>query len=359
MTLTPRDILAQNRRDAIAYSERTGVAAVREVLKKAEADLVARLAAMRVPTTAMFSRETLNATLVQVRHVLLQVGTGMTSVLTSGAEGAAEQAAGGTIDYLARVEALFRGGAAPLDLDTASMFERAKVGARSSILQRLATSGEPQQPPGGLAEPHRAKPGILQRYGLATIGDFEDELRTGILARRSWTEQKQALVAKSPFLQGNPGFWAERIVRTESMGAYSRGAWEANRDANEQLGDMLKIVAATFDDRTSSDSYAVHGQIRRPDEAFESWFGLYQHPPNRPNDREVVVPHRISWPIPDYLKWRTDAEIAERWTKEKRKGPPPARPKMTSIDVSRIGQEQPPPRRRPPRASPPPEPDDE
>lgn len=126
------------------------------------------------------------------------------------------------------------------------------------------------------------------------------------------------------------------------MGAYNRAGWEANREADDQLGDMVKILSATFDDRTGSDSFAVHGQIRRPDEAFESWFGLYQHPPNRPNDREIVVPHRISWPIPEYLKWRADDEIKARWTREKRKGPPPERPKMTTIEIDQFGRAEPP-----------------
>lgn len=336
---TPRDILADNRRQALDYVQRAGSGSARRVLERAERELVARLASMKMTGTT-FTGESMRATLAQVREVLRGLRSGMETVLVDGAASAAEQAAGGTIDYLNRVDRQFRGiGTQPLAIDEAAMFEQARVGARASILRRLASSGGTA--PGAQFAPHPAKPGILDRYGLSTIQMFEGEMQQGMLQRKSWDEMKASIVGKSPFLQGKPAFWAERIVRTEAMGSLNRGSWEATREADNQLGDMIKILSATFDDRTGSDSFAVHGQIRRTDEAFESWFGLYQHPPNRPNDREIVVPHRISWPIPGYLRWKEDGEIVARWTKEKRKGTPPPRPNMTTIPVGSFGQAPP------------------
>lgn len=334
---TPRDVLAQNRRDAVDLVQRVGTTRARQILEAAERELVARLATMKASGT--FTTESAKTALAQVREVLKGLRLGMTGVLVDGAVQAAENAAQGTIDYLGRVESEFRGiGVQPLALDEASVFESAKVGARTSVLRRLASSGTGA--PGSPKAEHPAKLGILDRYGLSTIEVFEKEFQTGVVARKSWEEMKVSIVGKSTFLQGKPAHWAERIVRTEMMGAYNRAGWEANREADDQLGDMVKIVSATFDDRTGSDSIAVHGQIRLPDEAFESWFGLYQHPPNRPNDREIVVPHRISWPIPKYLAWRDDGEVAARWAKEKRKGSPPPRPNMTTIDLGKFGQQK-------------------
>jgi hypothetical protein len=106
---------------------------------------------------------------------------------------------------------------------------------------------------------------------------------------------------------------------------------------------MVKILAATFDHRTSADSYAVHGQIRRPEEFFDTWTGQVMHPPARPNDREVVVPHRVSWPIPDELKPKSDAEIAARWSAEGRKGSPPPRPRISTVPLDSFGKEPEPP----------------
>lgn len=334
-----RDILARNRREALAFAQRAGSDRLSGVLGAAEKELIARLGNVRAGL-ATFTRANLESALVQVRAVLGGVNAGMSDVLTSNAGSAAELGANGTIDYLRRLDRQFRGtGTMALNLDTAAMFERATVGARASVLRRLVSSGTGA--PGAPQAASPAKPGILARYGVGVIGDFEKEMQVGLLARSSWEDVKAKLVAKSPFLQGKPAFWAERIVRTESMAALGRGAWEANREADDQLGDVVKVLAATFDDRTGADSYAVHGQIRRPDEAFESWFGLYQHPPNRPNDREVVVPHRLSWPVPPYLVPKTDAEVAKRWEQEKRKGATPPRPIMSTVTKGLMGKKPP------------------
>ncbi len=319
--------------------ERSGLDRTRGILEKAERELVERLAMVRTgPGT--FTYEQMKSALLQIRQVLVGLRPGMKEALVDGALTAADYATQGTIDYLGRLDRDFRGlGGQPLALDEAAMFEQARVGARSSVLRRLSSSGTGV--PGAPKEAHVAKEGILDRYGTGVIRSFEEELQRAILTKKPWDEIRSAIVARSPFLQEKPLFWAERIVRTELMGAYNRAGWEANREADEQLGDMVKIVSATFDDRTGSDSFAVHGQIRYPDEAFESWFGLYQHPPNRPNDREIVVPHRISWPLPDYLKWRTDSEVSDRWKREKRKGPPPERPKMTTVPLTMFGRPPP------------------
>lgn len=336
---TPRDILAQNRQDSLDLIERVGTTRTKLILERSERELVARLASVKMagPT---FTTENLKTTLAQVREVLNGIRNGMEDVLVGGAAEAAEAATQGTIDYLETADRHFKGiGSRPLALDEASMFEQARVGARSSVLRRLASSGDGV--PGAPAGPHPAKLGILDRYGFHVIGKFEEDLQAGVVGRKSWDEVKENLVASSPFLKGKPAFWAERIVRTESMGAYNRGGWEATRNADDQLGDMVKILSATFDERTGSDSFAVHGQIRLPDEAFQSWFGFFQHPPDRPNDRGIVVPHRMSWAIPKYLAWKTADEIKARWVKEKRKGNPPERPIMTTVPLSSFGKPPP------------------
>lgn len=353
---TPREILAQNRRDAIDYVSRAGLGKTRKLLESAEGELVRRLSSMQ-GAAMTFTRAQLEAALLQVRDVIGGVNLGMRDVLLDGAGSAASLATRGAIDYLGRLDKQFRGvGVRPIGLDEASMFETATTGARASILRRLASSGTGA--PGAPVQEHPDRPGILARYGMNVISHFEEQMRVGIIARSSWEEVKGKLLGVSPFLRGQPASWAERIVRTEMMGAYNRGGWEANREANEQLGDMIKVLSATFDDRTASDSYAYHGMIRRPDEAFEAWGGhLYQHPPNRPNDREIVVPHRMSWPLPPYLVQKKDAEVVARWTAEKRKGSPPPRPKMSTVPIADIGRVKPPKtsERRPPRERIPPE----
>lgn len=140
------------------------------------------------------------------------------------------------------------------------------------------------------------------------------------------------------------GYYAINGIYTGNcMGAYNRSILENGEEANEVVGgDMVKILVAGFDDRTGWDSYQVHGQIRRLDEPFE-WVTkngdtiAYMTPPNRPNDREVVVFHRMAWPIPDELKPVSDSEYEARFAEQNKKGSPPERPKMSTVPLSAFG----------------------
>lgn len=297
------------------------------MLEKAERDLQRRLRhaeRLQGDGDETFTMAQLRVTLIQVEAVLKEVKAGMKSLLLDVQPDVSAAATTGAVEYLRASEKRFKGVGERLPLNEAMMLDRASRGSKSSLLHRLEGDS-------------KAGPGILERYGDATIERFEQELQQRFVAKKSWGDTRARLVEASPFLQQAPGSWAERIVRTEVMGVHGAAAWEAGRDANQQLGDMVKILSATFDNRTAADSYAVHGQIRKLDQAFGSWNGPHMYPPQRPNDREVVVNHRISWPIPPELAWKSEGEIAGRWAKEKRSGAMPARPAMTTVPLDQFG----------------------
>jgi hypothetical protein len=327
---SPADVLKTNQKRALALAERTGPARVRRMLLRAQADLVRRLReteGLAAPGEEPFTQARLRVTLEQVRAVLRDLLPGMRGAIVDASREAAERRAQDTLRYLNRAEKRFTGIAGPLPIDEAGMLDAAARGTEASVLRRIASDPA-----------HPGRPGVLDRYGESVVGDFEERLQTRFLARQSWGEVRDAVVGASDFLQAKPAHWAERIVRTELMGAQNRAGWESIRFAQRELGDVVKVVSCVFDSRTGADSYAVHGQIRRPEEAFASWFGLFQHPPDRPNDRGVVVPHRVAWPIPPELQPRSDGEVATRWSAEGRKGSPPARPKMTTVDRRIFGK---------------------
>lgn len=311
------------------------------MLEKAERDLRVRLKqaeSLSGPGAGSFTATQLRGTLAQVQAVLADVKRGIKETVVDKAKDQAIEASDDVVEYLAKADRAFKGIAQPLAINEAAMMERAVSGVQSSALRRLVYGVDNT---GAASVGVKVQAGVLARYGEAVVGKFEEELRTALVARKPWDEVRNALIAQSPFLQGAPAFWAQRIVRTELMGAYNRAGWEATKAADDELGDVVKILSATFDNRTGADSYAVHGQIRRVTEAFQWWEGSYMHPPNRPNDREVVVPHRLAWPIPEYLTWRSDGEISARWRALGRRGSPPSRPKMTTVPLSKFGKEQP------------------
>lgn len=335
----PAETLRHNRAEAIKLANQIGVKRLKKQLEEAQRDLEQRLRraeGLRGPGKDSFTAEQLRVTIVQVRDVLRELQKGMKDLVLEQGKQASDKAVGEQLEYLRRAERRFRGINARIPIREASMLDRVRKGTESSILHRIERDPK-----------HPGRKGVMNRYGSTVIEKFEEKLRQRFLARQSWDQVRNELISESDFLQKAPAHWAERIVRTETMGAYNRAGWETTRASQQALGDMVKILSATFDGRTAADSYAVHGQIRRPHEAFVSWFGRYQHPPNRPNDREVVVPHRVSWPLPEALKWRSDGEVAARWAQEGRKGGPPPRPEpMTTVALERFGKEEPPPVRR-------------
>jgi hypothetical protein len=321
-------ILKRNRDRAAELARKAGAGPTRKLLEKAAADLSKRIGAhpaLRKPGVEPFTLAQMKATLAQVQEVLRPLQGGLKGMIVSEARVASEAAASGALDYLRAAEQHYTGINIPLPLREAGMLDASVVGADASVLRRL--SGDP-----------RKGAGIMARYGLNVIGDFEDELRQRFLQRKPWSEVRDELVNRSPFLQGQPAFWAERIVRTEVMGANNRAGWEVMRRADDELGDVVKILSCPFDDRTGADSIAIHGQIRRTEEPFDSWFGQAQHPPDRPNDRASVVPHRVAWPIPEALQPRPWSEVTARWRKEGRKGAPPPRPLDSTVDRKLFGR---------------------
>jgi hypothetical protein len=333
-TSNPVEVLRQTKRQARDLADKVGVDRVKVQLERAQKELNQRLIqveGLKGPGPDSFTATQMRLTLKQVELSLASLTRGMKQIVIAQGTAAADKATTDLLAYMHASEQRYRGIATRLPLQEASMFDRVKMGTHASILHRLAS--DPQDP---------AKPGIVTRYGGDVMVHFEEQLQQSLIQGTPWAEVRGNLVSASPFLQQAPAFWAERLVRTETMGAFGRAAWEGTRQADAVLGDMVKILSATFDDRTGWDSYQVHGQIRRPDEAFQ-WNGRnYQHPPNRPNDREVVVPHRLSWPLPAELKWRSDGEVAARWASEGRKGGPPGRPTMTTVPLDDFGKAQPP-----------------
>jgi hypothetical protein len=322
--------LARNRLEAYRLAEIKGKEQTKGLMEEAANELRQMLSSVNAPDEGTFTGAQMRATLAQLEDVISNLTEDLGKEIVRGGRTAARESVLNTSEYLGRVDRAHKGlGEQGLAIKEASMLDYATKATESTIIRRLSSLPDD---PDGL--------GVLARYGLSTIQDFEQVMQKGLLMKKSWSEMRDELVTKSPFLQGSPMSWAERILRTEIMGAYNRSGWETMRYADEELGDMVKILAATFDDRTGSDSIALHGQIRKVEQAFDWWGGKYMHPPNRPNDREVVVPHRIAWPLPEYLQIRSEAEVFARWRKEKRKGSPPARPKMTTVPLSKFGKEQ-------------------
>ena len=241
MGADPIAILDQARRAALSLATRTNAETLKRILAEAQKELNARLAKVDAAATDTFSVRQMQVTLREIEAILDIVKKKLLLHTLEASKASAKGAIGATAKYLSAAEQQFAGiGGAGLGLNTAAVFERAISGTETSVLRRLVS--DPNQPG------HR---GVMDRYGEAVVGAFEEKLQIGMVAGTPWEEVRKQLTAESPFLQGAPAHWAERIVRTETMHAHNRAGFEATKEIDRQTGGrMIRILCATFDNRT-------------------------------------------------------------------------------------------------------------
>jgi hypothetical protein len=170
--------------------------------------------------------------------------------------------------------------------------------AQAAVFERMYRGVPPS-----LLDHHRAS---VRHYGRPVVDACRGALARSIVRGETLDQAVDRVAGTDGVFQGQR--WrAERIARTEL--SYSYGV--ANQRALEELRPaaprMMKRLVATHDDRTGDDSIKLDGQTVPVDQPFV-WVVAdskghptgkvvrYMQPPNRPNDREVVVPWMADWP---------------------------------------------------------------
>jgi len=136
------------------------------------------------------------------------------------------------------------------------------------------------------------------RYGSRTVSRIEEEIAGTILTGEPWWKARQKVWQATRHVVGDNQWMVDRICRTETAAAYNGTQLAAMMEEDVDPDDrMMKRLVATFDGRTGKDSVMLHGQTVPVDKPFvDPYFGKeYMAPPNRPNDREVIVPWRQSF----------------------------------------------------------------
>lgn len=143
----------------------------------------------------------------------------------------------------------------------------------------------------------------INSYSSALRGRLSQGIGDGVIAQ-STTGEIMNTIGKT--LLGDQ--WRlERIVRTEILGIYSRGKLNAMTDLTGDIPDLMKTVYNPMDSRTAKDSIYVEKLVEGEDprmiipvdDYFEyTWKKKkrkYLAPPDRPNDRSILIPYRKAW----------------------------------------------------------------
>lgn len=146
---------------------------------------------------------------------------------------------------------------------------------------------------------------LINRYE-SSINAYSEGIRSMLvtnLTNESLMESSLSKVTRQlgTFFQGEE--WKLlRIARTELHNVYNLGKMNGMLETRDQvLPDLMKTLYIPMDARTGSDSKALSRQspIVPIDEPFvQVWKGqkrVYMAPPDRPNDRSILIPYRKDW----------------------------------------------------------------
>lgn len=296
-----RAIVVDQQRKIDRLVQARGVAPVRSIY----ADILRQLegAVDELPET--YSATVRAGMLAQVRAGMVRFISQGATALDAATADAMATASRDAFQLLATMEHQFTGAVLPLPIGQIARLRGLKE-APASLL--------------------RAHQRSLSRYGAHVVTRAEEELAASLALGES---THQAMDRLDGMVDGE-WYRAERIVRTEYAHAYNGEHRETYDAASEEFdGDLwsqwsehVSADGSPLDDRVAVDSLAMHGQVARPGELFtqpptspapdakgrtdvpaglvgQSW----EFPPNRPNDRSVLIPWRPHWEIPGWV-WR-------------------------------------------------------
>lgn len=267
------------------YVEKQGVKETRAFLRETRSVLRSRLLAAGGKGSTTATALQFRAMLEQVEAILRRTNRQIEVMLEDTTKTAARMGARHAVDEFKALNKHFAGTTPVLGLDRAAVFRSLVDGVVASRL--------------------RAQTRSVQSWGLQTVNAVERYMSLATASGVPVQEMVRGVAGKTGVLSDE--LWkAERIVRTELAYAHGATKHQALVDTSDELGDddpLMKRLIETFDDRTGDDSFLIHGQTVPVDKPFEykrrkgsGWqLVRFMHPPNRPNDRSVVIPWRKSW----------------------------------------------------------------
>lgn len=221
-----------------------------------------------------FSSQQLRGVLVQVDSAISAMSISLSGGMAESAELFAKSGVDKGILELQRFEKEFRGAVVPINVNR--------------ILATAETTNF-----------------LINRHE-ASISAYSEAVRSQIvqsLSNEALAESPLSTVVRKlgQFFVGEE--WKlQRIARTEFHNVYNLGKFNGLlQTRDEVLPDLKKALFHPKDARTGADSdYAASLNLVVPlDEPFKyKWRGkmrVFMTPPDRPNDRSVMVPYRESW----------------------------------------------------------------
>lgn len=235
-------------------------------------DLRDRLATTR---KGSFTAQQLRGTLAQVEAAITAMNASISGEMEDAASTMAILGVKNLTKEMSRFDKKFLGAVVPINLDAVQI----AADANALLINRMDSS--------------------LESYGQGVRTQIAQGLTNAIIAGNLSTDEVMSKVGD--YFLGEE--WKlSRIVRTELHNVYNTGKLTGMQETQENyIPDLQKTLMHPMDARTGADSvYAARLKlIVDIDEEFSyTWKGkvrTFMVPPDRPNDRSILVPFRASW----------------------------------------------------------------
>lgn len=263
--------LAQSHAEKAGKLEESEMRRILKLYREVRQDLRDRLDVIPKGT---FTEQQMRGSLMQVEAALNRMQEVLRGEMQDGTETAAASGLDQLISEISRWNKRFTGAVIPIDLDAV------RVASDTSNF---------------LFNKHEAS---LTAYSEDLRSSFAYELSNAVVAGVQTSEAVQRM---GQLFLGEE--WKlQRLVRTELHNAFNLGKINGMFDLQEeQIPDLMKTLFHPMDQRTGKDSkrLAQNNPIVPVDQEFvEDSTGKvrrYMAPPNRPNDRSILIPYRRAW----------------------------------------------------------------
>lgn len=244
-------------------------------LREVRTELMDRLATIPEGT---FTEQQLNVTLIQVQTAIDAINRRLKDEMFDAADLLGVRGVSDLEKEINRMNKKFTGSVIPLNLDPIFLSQDTK---------------------NFLVNKHEAS---IDAYSSDLRAQITGQIVNSMITRDSTQRTVSRLTSDvGKFFLGEE--WKlTRIVRTEMHGMYNLSKMNGMADLQEDLlPDLMKTLMHPMDKRTGDDSKALakENPIIPIDEPFvQVWNGkkmTFMAPPNRPNDRAILVPYRESW----------------------------------------------------------------
>lgn len=231
-----------------------------------------------------FSAQQLRGVMVQVDLAIQSMNQSLVDRLFELAEDAAERGVDDLLEEIRKFDRHFTGAVVPINVDAAVIVSD----ANNLLVNKYESS--------------------LRAYGEDVRSTIAATLSQGVIEQVSSSVMVRRL---SQFFEFEE-FKLQRIARTELHGVYGLAKQRTLEDAAEIRPDIKKALWHPMDSRTAADSkqLAKADPIVPVDEPFRFTFRrkrkdgtvvtedrVFMTPPDRPNDRAIMIPYREAWDV--------------------------------------------------------------